>query len=263
MQTTKPSPIKISTEPPGKLVVKKWEEISPRTKITALAAILAGATVITALLQAGFSRGIYLNPADPKGSANVVVEPPLTGIATNADSLTVVQHLKERMPEYEHYMVSVSDETLRVLVLQEAARLNESAKKEASTGQINIVDPTSTLDLKGCITKMDAWRCVLFRYAAEGLSMINRGIASDNAMLYSNGRIRFTAALIAQYPIPFEPADQSSVLHAHKNYLEGASRLVELMPSGKSPFLGVAPVTPATVASPYENIRDNNPSELK
>ena len=54
--------------------------------------------------------------------------------------------------------------------------------------------------MASCIQQLDRTRCVLLRYAGDGIALMDSAVKQNNALAFVQGRIRFQSALLALHP---------------------------------------------------------------
>jgi hypothetical protein len=159
----------------------------------------------------------------------------LAGITPKTSEREAVSKLYSIISNYEYILSDVASTHMEQLLRYEAVRLNNEALKEVQESRYNPTDPAIDIDLGKCPDVVNQQRCVLLRFAGDGLKMIQSGTIARDAQTVALGYTRYRAALLALYPQEPTPPDSSMVLQGLLNYRLLAYALLQRLPSA-DPF---------------------------
>lgn len=159
----------------------------------------------------------------------------LAGITPNTPPDEATAKLYQLIPNYERILSDTAEKHMDQMLRYEAIRLNNEALKEVQEGRFVPVDPAMDIDLGKCPEQVNQQRCVLLRYAGDGLKMVQEGTIARDAQKVALGYTRYRAALLALYPTEPVPPDSSMVLQGLLNYRLMAYSIIQRLPSA-DPF---------------------------
>lgn len=133
----------------------------------------------------------------------------LGGITENTPSEEALARYQSGLQDYERLLTDSLSKDYQALINAKASEMSQNALIEEQSGQFLAVDPTNTIQISECPRAMRIQKCVLFRYALEGIAAYNQGMATQDLTRARIGSDRFTSALIALNP-PSQPVDQST-----------------------------------------------------
>ena len=149
-----------------------------------------------------------------------------------------IDYLLDHLPAIESRLLGHSNDNYTALLSHEAARLRQEAIKEAS-GDIDLSDPTGTLDIAFCLTQMQGYQCVLFRYAGDGLAGMGEALRTNDIARYTTANARYQAALYALNDLQPIEKDPSSQLILADNYRVLLRQVVSRSPASQRPPVAV------------------------
>lgn len=116
----------------------------------------------------------------------------------SGDSQIKLALIYEALEEFDAWMHPRIDSAFDRALSIEAKRMQEVAEKEAlGTTNSSTIDALSLLDMNQCRTQIPAEKCVILRFAGEGIRDFYKAYESDNVYEMSNGYLRTRAALLA------------------------------------------------------------------
>ncbi len=182
----------------------------------------------------------------------------LAGVTDATSGTEYIDRMYSVIPEYEKITSRLMTEDVSALTTIEANRLNSEALKELQEGRFNPIDPMNVIDLNECKQHVALQKCVLLRFAGDGIKQYNDGIYSRDLYKATAGAARFRAAMMALYP-PGEKLPASSLsLQAMANNRRIAYQIIQRLPSSE-PFAQKLAV-PDQTQSGLTQIQANNPT---
>lgn len=119
---------------------------------------------------------------------------------------------------------------------KEALRMQEFARKEAASGKYVTEDAIALFDFQGCLASLPGDRCVLLRYAGEGIQQYALGADKGDAYEMSAGYLRMRAALLALGEFAVRSNVKEDVpLSALANYRQVIYQGLKLSPAAIAP----------------------------
>jgi hypothetical protein len=159
----------------------------------------------------------------------------LAGITPNTPPDEAVGKLYALVPNYERILSDTAQTHMDEMLKYEAIRLNNEALKEVQESRYVPNDPALDIDLNRCPDKVSQQKCVLLRYAGDGLKWVQEGTIARDAQKVALGYTRYRAALLALYPQEPVPPDSSMVFQGLLNYRLMAYSIIQRLPSA-DPF---------------------------
>ena len=159
----------------------------------------------------------------------------LAGITPKTPESEAVAKLYGIIPNYEFILSEAASTHMESLLKYEAVRLNNEALKEVQESRYDATDPAIDIDLGKCPDSVAKQKCVLLRFAGDGLKMIQEGTIARDAQKVALGYTRYRAALLALYPKEPTPPESAIVMQGLLNYRLLAYALLQRLPSA-DPF---------------------------
>ncbi len=159
----------------------------------------------------------------------------LAGITPNTPPDEATAKLYQLIPNYERILSSTASDHMDEMLKYEAIRLNNEALKEVQESRYQPIDPALDIDLNKCPDQVSQQKCVLLRFAGDGLKWVQEGTIARDAQKVALGYTRYRAALLALYPSEPVPPDSSMVLQGLLNYRLMAYSILQRLPSA-DPF---------------------------
>ncbi|WP_204140314.1 hypothetical protein [Halomicronema sp. CCY15110] len=226
-----------------------------RTKVLWLLGF-AGLTVIGSAIAATVIPSQTTTVSNnPQAAYDFITTDPaiLAGVSANDAPEAALAKLYEVMPVFDAWLAEQVDRDIAALTTNESLRLLEVAKAEAASGEVVTADPVSDIDLQNCLVQMEAYQCVLLRYAGDGLQQFHAGSEERDVYEAMTGLIRYRAALIALYPVAQETPDIQSSLKGLANYRLSIYDIARLLPAALGPEVQFrAPLGETTPAEALE-----------
>lgn len=109
------------------------------------------------------------------------------------------QALIDKIMSWDVYINESLTKNLKGAIDKESVRLSLEAKKEVDSGVLVVTDRSQQVfDMTQCAAQtLQPVKCVLLRYAVEGLDKILKGDASNDADLIASGWMRYRASMRA------------------------------------------------------------------
>lgn len=127
----------------------------------------------------------------------------LAGITPSTPQSEALALTKEHLPIFDIWMNQEITVVLNQLLAPEIKRLTDQARQEVADGVMDDTrDPVRDIALDSCADKMPAYKCVLLRYAADGIITFLHASAAGDVDAASEGINRYFAATLAVYPRP-------------------------------------------------------------
>jgi hypothetical protein len=246
--TEKLSSLNIQKAAPGpmQLVLKKVQNAPQRL-------VLGVPLALTALVSVGFivASGFRATESEPVQSDvsdyNMVTFDPLAlaGIDESTDPTVAAVKMRDILPEYDRWLQQQIAADLDYPIARESERLTEFAKKEAAEGEIELTDPAADIDLKGCLTILDDWECIILRYAGDAVELYRAGLTDDDPIQMLEGTVRYHAAMRALFPVQYTRTNGTETLQGLTNQRYAIYLLKQMMPSAQLELqkLQAAPAT--------------------
>jgi hypothetical protein len=242
------------------VLMRRVQRVPARNWLFTFAAI-GGATGLFLLVSLVFQDG-ETKISRPVGGENMLasqINPEtLAGVTEATSGTEYIDRMYSIIPEYEKTTSRLMAEDITALTTIEANRLNSEALKEVQEGRFDPIDPMNLIDLNECKSKTALQKCVLLRFAGDGIKQYNDGIYSRDLYKAAAGAARFRAAMMALYP-PGEKLPASSLsLQAMANDRRIAYSIIQRLPSSE-PFAQKLAI-PDQTQSGLQQIKDNNPT---
>jgi hypothetical protein len=242
------------------VLMRRVQRIPARNWFLTFAAI-GGLTGLTLLVSLVFNDG-ETKISRPVGGENMLasqINPEtLAGVTEATGGIEYIDRMYSIIPEYERMTSRLMAEDTAALTTIEANRLNSEALKEVQEGRFDPIDPMNLIDLNECKQKAALQKCILLRYAGDGIKAYNDGIYSRDLYKATAGAAKFRAAMMALYP-PGEKLPASSLsLQAMANNRRIGYEIIQRLPSSEA--FGQKLVVPDQTQSGLEQIKDNNPT---
>jgi hypothetical protein len=231
---------------PIQLALKKVQNAPQRL-------ILGVPLALTALVSVGFivASGFRTAESEPVQSdvsdyTMVTFDPlALAGIDESTDPAIAAVKMRDILPEYDRWLQQQISKDLDYPIARESERLTEFAKKEAASGEIELTDPATDIDLKGCLAILDDWECVILRYAGDAVELYRAGVTDDDPMQMLEGTVRYHAAMRALFPVQYTRTNGTETLQGLTNQRYAVYLLKQMMPSAQLELqkLQAAPAT--------------------
>ncbi len=238
------SQLQLSPTSPGKLswfnfglIVRQCQRISAKTWLW-LAIGGMGISCAGSLFWLIFRQdGLQLAATPPQESylAKDFSPEMLAGITPKTPEPEAIAKLYAIIPNYEYILSEAASTHMETMLRYEAVRLNNEALKEVQESRYDATDPAIDIDLGKCPDVVNQQRCVLLRFAGDGLKMVQQGTIARDAQTVALGYTRYRAALLALYPQEPTPPDSSMALQGLLNYRLLAYALLQRLPSA-DPF---------------------------
>jgi hypothetical protein len=222
----------------------RWCALPTHQQVTvgavALSVLTIGAT-FNRLLNQDVSETVPYQTEVEKRADYESVEAPLAFLDISGatfDALSPIEQInliRAHLPELEGRLLRFSNDVHVSLLSHEAARLEASAREEAAGGVIDLEDPTGVLQMEACLQDLQAYQCILLRYAGDAIAMMKTAIATGDPYLYSQAMVRYQAALFAFNDIELRVTDASSLLIIVDNYRIVFKTVVERSPGSQTP----------------------------
>lgn len=230
------SPVNLQKAAPGpiQLVVKKLQNAPQRLVLgvpLAVSALVGVGLIVASGFRTAKSEPVQSDVSD----YNMVTFDPLAlaGIDESTDPATAAVKMRQILPEYDRWLQIQIAKDLDYPIAKESERLTEAAKKEASEGNIELTDPAADIDLKGCLTLLDDWECVVLRYAGDAVELYRQGVTDEEPMKMLEGTVRYHAAMRALFPVQFTRTNGTETLQGLTNQRYAIYLLKQLMPSAQ------------------------------
>lgn len=109
------------------------------------------------------------------------------------------QALGEAIVNYDSRVLDSLEKNLEAMIASESVRLRDSAMKEAQSGVIANSDSAErAFNMSQCPQQtLESWKCVLLRFAVEGMDAIAKGNQLGDIAMVAKGYVRYRAAMIA------------------------------------------------------------------
>lgn len=215
--------------------------------------------------------GIHLMTTDAKptrSSANNSIQqwildahPAVQAGVTDADGkpkemsrFEALTKLYKTLPEFEQRLSKASEQHMNAMLTHEADRLIKAAQKEIAEG---IKAQDAVIDMSACRQRLEAQKCILIRYAGDGVQDIIAGDKALDIYTTAKGYIKFKAAILALFPPPIDPDPQAPTI-AYQNYRDTVLLLLQYLP--RAELGGDLPNGTATTNT-AENVKQSNPIE--
>jgi hypothetical protein len=246
--TEKLSSLNIQKAAPGpiQLVLKKVQNAPQRLVLgvpLALAALVSVGFIVASSFRNAESEPVESNVSD----YNMVTFDPLAlaGIDESTDPAIAAVKMRDILPEYDRWLQQQISKDLDYPIARESERLTEFAKKEAASGEIELTDPATDIDLKGCLAILDDWECVILRYAGDAVELYRAGVTDDDPMQMLEGTVRYHAAMRALFPVQYTRTNGTETLQGLTNQRYAVYLLKQMMPSAQLELqkLQAAPAT--------------------
>ena len=118
------------------------------------------------------------------------------------------------------------------------------SKKEANSGQYATADAINLFDFSSCLAKLPGDRCVLLRYAGEGIAQYAKGSAAGDVYEMNNGYLRMRAALLALGDFSVSSNTKQDIpLNALANYRQAMYLALQYSPAAIAPVEVTMPNT--------------------
>jgi hypothetical protein len=242
------------------VLMRRIQRVPARNWFLSFAAI-GGATGLFLLVSLVFQDS-ETKISRPVGGENMLasqINPEtLAGVTEATSGTEYIDRMYSIIPEYERSTSKLMAEDISALTTIEANRLNAEALKEVQEGRFNPTDPMNLIDLNECKTKAALQKCILLRFAGDGIKQYNDGIYSRDIYKATAGAAKFRAAMMALYP-PGEKLPASSLsLQAMANNRRIAYEIIKRLPSSE-PFAQKLAI-PDQAQSGLEQVKTNNPT---
>jgi len=180
----------------------------------------------------------------------------LAGVEAEDPAPLAAAKLKDILPDYDRWLQMQVAADLDYPIAKESERLLQWARKEASEGNIVTADPIGDLELKGCLQQLEAWECVLLRYAGDGLKTYRAGLEADDPLKMAEGHLRYHAAIRALFPLAFNRTDGTETLQGFTNQRYAIYLLKQYLPAAQSPLspLNIDPATQSGDAAAAQEV---------
>ena len=116
---------------------------------------------------------------------------------TEADSSQKLDLIFQSLERFDYWLKPRLNTAIGDALAKESLRMQTFAQKEANSGNYASTDALNLFDFSGCLSKLPGDRCVLLRYAGEGIAQYARGSEAGDVYEMNNGYLRMRAALLA------------------------------------------------------------------
>ena len=153
--------------------------------------------------------------------------------ADSAEKLSLIFYSLEN---FDYWLKPRLNTAIGNALAQESLRMQQFARKEAKSGNYTTTDALNLFDMNGCLVKLSGERCVLLRYAGEGIAAYAQAAEAGDVYGMSNGYLRMRAALLAlgQFEIA-STTKQDVPLNALANYRAAIYQALQYAPSAIAP----------------------------
>lgn len=153
-----------------------------------------------------------------------------------ADSSEKLDLIFASLENFDHWLKPRLNTAMGDALAKEALRMQAFAQKEANSSKYDTADAISLFDFGGCVAKLPGDRCVLLRYAGEGIANYAQASAEGDVYGMSHGYLRMRAALLAlgQFEIASN-SKQDVPLNALANYRQAMYLALQFSPAAIAP----------------------------
>ncbi|WP_088891239.1 hypothetical protein [Leptolyngbya ohadii] len=160
--------------------------------------------------------------------------------------------LYKTLPEFEQRLDRASQQHMNAMLTHEADRLLQQAQKEIAEG---IEAQDAVIDMDACKQRLETQKCILLRYAGDGIRDIVVGDKAMDIYTTAKGYIRFKAAILALFPPPIDPDPQAPTI-AYQNYRDAVMLLLQYLPQAE---MGGSLPDGLASTNTAQNTKDENP----
>lgn len=254
LATAKPS---IDATPPGTLaqVVKAVRAAPDRTKalwVTGALGIASVGAIAVALFIPPASRQVSIDRQAELYDFIGADPALLAGVSTDDTPAEALAKIHGVMPQFDAALARQLDDDMAALIQGEALRLTAEAQKEADSGAVDWVDPVADIDLQACSAQIETWRCILLRYAGDGIAAYQLAATNGDVNAAMLALIRVRASLLAMGPVKEESPRIQASLKMTANYRLAIYDLARLLPESMGPDILLQ--VPLGDLSPAENL---------
>lgn len=222
---------------------RRWCALPTHQQVTVVA---VGLTVVTVgatfnrLLNQDISETVPYETEVERRADYESVDAPLAFLDISGaefDALSPTEQInliRANLPELEGRLLRFSNDVHVSLLSHEAARLEQEARKEAAGG-IYLQDATGVLQMEACLQDLQAYQCILLRYAGDAIAMMKEAVETGDPYLYAQAMVRYQATLFAFNDIEVRVTDASSLLIIVDNYRIVFKTVVERSPGSQTP----------------------------
>ena len=192
------------------VLLRRAQRVPARNWFFGFAAIggIGGLLLMTSLVFRDDITKIIKSVGGENMLASQINPETLAGVTDATSGEEYIDRMYSIIPEYEKMTSRLMAEDISALTTIEANRLNSEALKEVQEGRFDPIDPMNLIDLNECKSKTALQKCVLLRFAGDGIKQYNDGIYSRDLYKAAAGAAKFRAAMMALYP----PGDEAASL---------------------------------------------------
>ena len=236
--------------------------------------------VLLAQLKSLFGSAPTVEVAAPSENKQLAMyadtQHPLANLGTDyaqyaeADSSEKLDLIFQSLENFDYWLKPRLNTAIGDALAKEALRMQTFAKKESNSGQYATADAINLFDFSSCLAKLPGDRCVLLRYAGEGIAQYARGSAAGDVYEMNNGYLRMRAALLALGDFSVSSNSKQDIpLNALANYRQAMYLALQYSPAAITPVEVTMPntfgsTTPAEgLEQAYPQTRSTAPVNLE
>ena len=163
---------------------------------------------------------------------------------TEADSSQKLDLIFQSLERFDYWLKPRLNTAIGGALAKESLRMQTFAQKEANSGNYASTDALNLFDFSGCLSKLPGDRCVLLRYAGEGIAQYARGSEAGDVYEMNNGYLRMRAALLALGDFSISSNSKQDIpLNALANYRAAMYLALQYSPAAIAPVEVTMPNT--------------------
>ena len=163
---------------------------------------------------------------------------------TEADSSQKLDLIFQSLERFDYWLKPRLNTAIGDALAKESLRMQTFAQKESNSGNYASTDALNLFDFSGCLAKLPGDRCVLLRYAGEGIAQYAKGAEVGDVYEMNNGYLRMRAALLALGDFSIHSNSKQDIpLNALANYRAAMYLALQYSPAAIAPVEVTMPNT--------------------